>query len=438
MTKLKKVYYQLKLSQISPLRIGNGENDISDNDLMCDSRGIPFIPGSSMAGVLREKYEKLGGKDTEKLFGIIKNDEATASHIIISDAICPQKICDSVKSEFRNVSVSDYKISIRDGVDIDKWGVAKDGHKYDFQVVETDVPYFCILEWSGDDEEYENEVIEGLDILVKDVVKHGIQLGARTTRGYGTMKVEARKHQFDFPNCIDEWLDFNPWSESDFSGEKVFLDNEDKSEAGQFDRIEVQFKVIGSFSIRVNMERIEKAPDSVVMVNKDDKPVIPGTTWAGVFRHHMQEILSHIMSDNNDERTALDCLFGRGRADNTLSRIRFGETVIEGGKTYVLTRNAVERFTQAPKNSALFTDEFWQGGVGTLEIMIDKGKMSKLQRQLLEVSLLDLDNGMLTFGGSTGTGHGRVEVMKLNVNGMDYTENLKSGSMGFLEGLHEY
>ena len=66
MTKLKKVYYQLKLSQISPLRIGNGENDISDNDLMCDSRGIPFIPGSSMAGVLREKYEKLGGKDTEK------------------------------------------------------------------------------------------------------------------------------------------------------------------------------------------------------------------------------------------------------------------------------------------------------------------------------------------------------------------------------------
>lgn len=57
--------------------------------------------------------------------------------------------------------------------------------------------------------------------------------------------------------------------------------------------------------------------------------------------------------------------------------------------------------------------------------------MSKLQRQLLEVSLLDLDNGMLTFGGSTGTGHGRVEVMKLNVNGMDYTENLKSGSMGF-------
>ena len=48
------------------------------------------------------------------------------------------------------------------------------------------------------------------------------------------------------------------------------------------------------------------------------------------------------------------------------------------------------------------------------------------------------DDGMLTFGGSTGTGHGRVEVMKLNVNGMDYTENLKSGSMGFLEGLHEY
>ena len=72
MTKLKKVYYQLKLSQISPLRIGNGENDISDNDLMCDSRGIPFIPGSSMAGVLRENMKNLVVKIQKSYLELLK------------------------------------------------------------------------------------------------------------------------------------------------------------------------------------------------------------------------------------------------------------------------------------------------------------------------------------------------------------------------------
>ena len=50
---MKKVYYQLKMYQKSPLRIGSGENEITDSDLMIDGKGCPFIPGSSVAGVLR-------------------------------------------------------------------------------------------------------------------------------------------------------------------------------------------------------------------------------------------------------------------------------------------------------------------------------------------------------------------------------------------------
>ena len=65
--------------------------------------------------------------------------------------------------------------------------------------------------------------------------------------------------------------------------------------------------------------------------------------------------------------------------------------------------------------------------------MIEKDKISKLQKQLLEVSFLDLDLGILTFGGAVGTGHGRVEISNLTVDGVDVTDKLKERTIGFLE-----
>ena len=47
-----KLYYLCRFTQLSPLRLSGGKNDRTDNDLMLDSRGLPMIPGSALAGVL--------------------------------------------------------------------------------------------------------------------------------------------------------------------------------------------------------------------------------------------------------------------------------------------------------------------------------------------------------------------------------------------------
>ena len=47
--------------------------------------------------------------------------------------------------------------------------------------------------------------------------------------------------------------------------------------------------------------------------------------------------------------------------------------------------------------------------------------------------MLDLDLGILTFGGAVGTGHGRVEISNLTVDGVDVTDKLKERTIGFLE-----
>ena len=61
-----KLYYLCRFTQLSPLRLSGGKNDRTDNALMLDSRGLPMIPGSALAGVLRSRLPR---EDADLLFG---------------------------------------------------------------------------------------------------------------------------------------------------------------------------------------------------------------------------------------------------------------------------------------------------------------------------------------------------------------------------------
>lgn len=82
-----KLYYRCRFTQLSPLRLSGGKNDRTDNDLMLDSRGLPMIPGSALAGVLRgrltrEEANLLFGRDTV-------GDAMTESAVLVGDAALP-------------------------------------------------------------------------------------------------------------------------------------------------------------------------------------------------------------------------------------------------------------------------------------------------------------------------------------------------------------
>lgn len=430
---MKKVYYQLKLTQQAPLRIGNGDNEITDSDLMLDGRGIPFVPGSSVAGVLRDMYERRLGRDSKGLFGNVTGSDISDSRVIVSDAVGPE-----------NVSVNRYVISERDGVGLDDWGVTIKGAKYNFQVVETDIPYVCILEWSGDDTFYAEDVTNGLDSLARLVIKDGISFGARTTRGYGHMAVVVKKKVFNYNSAadIENWLEFDPFDSDAFSDaeelectERVVKDTETV--------IELHLHFLGGFSVRVRTFRNEpeedgSLPDSVPLSSqihkendKDYNPVIPGTAWAGVFRHHMQDLLREIPGefDRGAEAEKIDLLFGKSRNDgeHRQSSIWFNETEIIAGKYYSTTRNAVDRFTAAPKNTALFTEKLYRGGKGILKIRVEKNILDRpeynLQKQLLLGTLLDINLGLAAVGGTNNIGHGLAEIEELSVDGIKRFDN---------------
>lgn len=68
MSKIRKIkkYYRIEFELTSPLAVGSGENNITDKDIVRDGRGIPYIPGSSLAGVYRSLFS---GETQDRYFG---------------------------------------------------------------------------------------------------------------------------------------------------------------------------------------------------------------------------------------------------------------------------------------------------------------------------------------------------------------------------------
>lgn len=414
---MEKIYYQCCFTQKAPLRISNGDGENTDSDLMRDSRGLPFIPGTSIAGVLRSMLEENEAND---LFGKISGKVVVESKVLVSDAVLSPECTINQISIFR-----------RDGIGINDYGTTVFGSKYDFETAMTDQEYTAVLEWTGESQDNSLTILER---LMQHIAVQGISFGARTSRGYGHMDAVVRTKKFSFPNDLKKWLNFDAMKKSSFDGCSSLIGRK-AEKSGVIIQAKLQMK--GNFSVRKYTTRVidsmeRNAPDySPLMGNRG--PIIPGTSWSGAIRHHMRDMVVTLGCDE-DVLARVDAVFGKmaSGADSKKSQITFYETEIIGGQNVTVTRNAIDRYTQSPRNRALFTSEVHRGGTGTLGIRISDTMSDKLFLQLLAATLYDLDLGLLTVGGEAGVGHGRAEITEICVNGTDVTQKLKNGETTFL------
>lgn len=419
----KRIYYLCQFIQKSPLRISSGYGDNTDVDLIRDSKGRPFIPGTSLTGVLRSLYDK---DNAEILFGRIskkiKDDKGEEkiipvnedSKLLISDGVLDDKVKDS-----------DYFISSRDGVGVDeKLGTAIKGAKFDFECVECSEPYYSVIELT--DEEYE----EDTDSLLGYIMKNGISLGGKTTRGYGDMKVTVKKKEFSFSEDLEKWLSFDAFDYSDYS---KLLDVEVADNEVNQTIISCEIEMAGSFIVRVNTSAISE--DAVPLsAHESGNPVIPGTSWAGSFRHHLLKINDAVKIC---ESSLINDIFGKSK-EKKKSQIRFNETNISGSYKYSYTRNVVDRFTGGTVEGALFTEMLARNGKGKLVITLSDKVNNKAFLELLGVALIDLDKGYFNVGGEGNVGRGLVNIKNISINDKDVTEQMKNNDPSFIsrEVLH--
>lgn len=405
--------------------IGSGEEESSDSDVLRDSDGNVYIPGTSLAGVSRHFLETVG-INTDDIFGKIEVEKEAEkdyeSKIKFFDAFATNEVSTSVRDSVRLVD----KISL-------------DGSKFDYEIAEAGAEFIFKIELntcSCEEKKICSYIINGF--------KNGdIRIGSKTTRGFGVVDIEDIKYlQLDLTNAeeMDTYINLDrDWNIVDkpFSAEEL----EEARYEGVYETIERDFSLKSFLFIRDygSTKKVEgddsKFVDAQTLTNAKENPVIPGPSIAGVIRSHCRKILDKAGYGTEKERQDfINDLFGyetevgedgklkRENEKKIKSNVLFKECELDKDNIVFLnrTRTAVDRFS----GSALQTGALFTGNIAcrndnknpekvTITVKIKKDfKEMKLAKSLINTCLDDLGRGLIAFGGNTGIGAGIFEEYK--------------------------
>ena len=414
-------YLSGQLKTLSPLIIGSGENDVADVQCIRDGDGNFFIPGTTLAGVLRHlPFEKRAGADiVSRAFGEA-DDKGRQSLLVFHDA---------------PLSLEGQPFAVRDGVALDKTTrTAEDKKKFDYEVVEPGQKFDFRMEALLREKDLaEKGTLDVMEKLLQDILRTltggTVRLGAKRSRGFGKIVLEnPRSAVFNFSDPAKRkgegkrWLDFD-WSETQLKTvavEPSRISQEHLSLCAKFD-------IPGAVFIR-SYSTDPEAPDAVHITSKN-VPVIPGTSWAGALRQALFN-LGRAMKASERMDTLTKCLFGEVREEKNsafASNVIVDESEITNGKGLAYTRNKIDRFTGGVAPSALFTEKPSFGGEVELNLLVRKKFHQKPPVPSAEIplpkacvgalllALLDIGNGIQPVGGAGSVGRGLLALRSLLV-----------------------
>lgn len=403
----KKVYYRIEFELLSAMNIGSGDNSFSDKDVIKNSRGIPYIPGTSIAGVYREYIDKnYADISCSDYFGQVVINRSVNNEALESAKESLVKVYDA------DVISDTAAVTKRDCVGLDEYKTVRQGAKFDFEVVEPGARFVTYIE---QDFYNDSQTDVGL-LLVKQWLSNGFTFGSKTMRGLGsTIVTSACTISFDFNDEKQKmnWLDFDMYDNDGAWKEISIQEEQDCNHIINTNVINISLKQKSGISIRkyttaVNSQNDLQADYSQLtsVINGKEKPVIPGTSWSGAFRHHMEKLSAE----------SLNTLFGDM---GSKSLIKFSESIIEGAQSKVITRNAIDRFTAGTVDGALYTEKYYFDGDTTLTIEFP-ANVSEKHVKALVTSMLDLHFGYLAIGGLTSVGRGLFEITHISINDNEY------------------
>lgn len=443
---VRKIIISCKMRTLSPLRIGSGANDgLTDILILKNKQGEPFIPGTSLAGVLRAEIAAIyGTKAAERVFGKTNGADANQSIVTISDIVLISK-----------------GIVVRDGVAIDELtGVAKTGAKFDFEALERGAMGILQMEFTlreydlkhplAINYEHTGYSVSGdcygeIAATLADLLTSGVSVASLTTKGYGKIagKEAVRVYDFDFTenNNAEAWLKF---ISEDALPKAAYTGVAEVAKAKENFYLDVDCALNGALLIRnFDVDDSKKAEGEATLaamqLKSGEEYVIPGTSWKGVLRSKAYKILLAL--------TANDCVLAKqklysifGFANNNdgksgkRSKLLVEETYISTKKLTAMsqTRNRIDRFTGSTIDSALFAEEpVWQKtrAAATINLKACLKNCTQAEAGLMLLLLKDLWLGNMNIGSGKGIGRGVLEGKHCQINyaGKEYKLNEENG-----------
>lgn len=407
----------------APLLIGaggSGAGNEIDTEVLKTKAGQPFIPGTSLAGALRDFMTAENALGMRLLFGTEaayerQHNAAWQSSIRIDD-----------------VKLNNVEIVVRDGVSLDEiTGTAIEHHKFDYEAVGSGATgkFFAEITQRGIHERYEDAMKEAVDLLAHRLAA-GFSLGAHTAKGFGEIHVgELKVYRYDFknPDHVRAWLGSEGKSEAlvepeVYERQKGFYAKDDCV-------LEAKFALKSSLLVR-DYERAMKVKTAgrmdeetsvqALMLRENDHWLIPGASIKGALRHRAAEILRKLDIDSTllDRMMgpSLDCIKEKPE-EKWKSRLLVSEVRLEDGVAARLqTRVRIDRFTGGKIATGLFTEApVWQtekeGAALSLRLVLHEPKEEERAWQigLLLLLLKELSLGRLALGGEKGIGRGVLE-----------------------------
>lgn len=445
-----------------PLAVSSGRtNHVFDNDLVRDASGLPMIPGTALAGLLRHLYwREYGQREMENIFGMQDRDVGAASLLEVSAGVIHDSRNRPVAPHYAGGDpLLDFARETRqtpvyrDRVAINKRGAAKDTGFFDRTVLPAGFRFSVELVLHSARAEERN-----FSRLLALLAHPMFRLGASTRAGLGACHVvQVATAQLDLkdPAQAARFLTIER-SISSVAGLQTA-----GNISGAAQAMAATISALPSFAVlispiaawRIGQGEIslrgssDKVPDLLPRVEQrvrwhdgvgamsKDEILVPASSIKGALRHrayfyacceagYFADPDGPSLAQSREEEqadAAINAVFGDasdnadGVASGSVGNLVINDLYLPiNAKTIgKQMHNAIDRFSGGVRNRMLFSEEllFDSGLPLKIEIWLDEKNMGideaalRGKRAALR-AIEDLTEGRLGLGGGTSKGHG--------------------------------
>lgn len=293
---------QITIEAKSAFAVNSGKIGLlHDNVVSKDASGLPFIPGTSLTGILRHASRESGVD--EEIFGNGGSD-GFGSRIIVSPALMvgeDGKVVEGLKKlNFEQGFYSSFKqLPYRDHVKINERGTAVDHAKFDEELVFKGTRFVFEIELIGNEEDKKY-----WETLLKLINSPSFRIGSGTRKGYGHFEpVKDKSYQVIYDLAKAEDLNFYLTKSASLNQKipnaiNISFDEFKQSEINKWEKFSIKIKpkdffIFGAGYGDEDADRISKKEKYIQWDNgkpqllEDDFILIPATSIKGALWHRV-------------------------------------------------------------------------------------------------------------------------------------------------------